>query len=619
MDTSKLSQLIKDFSIEQIEKHIVYRYLIDNKVNATESTFVSQYLEGFQPDNKLSKGVECIGISSIEEMASAMELLIPSEDKKVNGAFFTPAYIADYIIQTIAPTNDAKVIDPSCGSGAFLLAIVRYYSRVYNKNIADCIRENVYGADILPYNIHRCELLLSIMALCHNETIEVSEMNLICCDSLKKAWTKKFDAVVGNPPYVKFQDMDDSTRDFLLSKFKTTQFGTYNLYFAFFELGLQLLKDTGKLGYITPNNYFTSLAGECLRSFFQNEQCLYQIVDFNATKVFNVQTYTAISFLNKMRNPVIAYDRIKDNQTPQGFLAEIRYTDNPYSSLSEKKWRLLCGMERENIAKIEGSGEAIGDLFNICVGIATLKDEVYFFTPLTEDEEYFYTTRDNLVFAIEKELTRPVIKISDMKTAEDIKQNKRKIIFPYVLIKGKATAIPEDTMASKYPKCYEYFLYVQDILKNRGKGKHVYTPFYAYGRTQGLNRTGVKLLTPTFSKSPRFLFDRDPQGFFTNGYGVYLREKVHSLFDCNPISQEENLDVMQKILNSFIMEYYVDKTSVAIEGGYPCYQKNFIERFSIPDLTENEIKVLRSMEDPTMIDEFLISKYQLNLDLPKRS
>lgn len=82
MDTSKLSQLIKDFSIEQIEKHIVYRYLIDNKVNATDSTFVSQYLEGFLPDDKLSKGVECIGISSIEEMASAMELLIPSEDKK---------------------------------------------------------------------------------------------------------------------------------------------------------------------------------------------------------------------------------------------------------------------------------------------------------------------------------------------------------------------------------------------------------------------------------------------------------------------------------------------------------------------------------------------------------
>lgn len=619
MDTTKLNQLTKDFSIEEIEKHIVYGYLKDNNINFINSHYVHNYLEGFEPKENLSRGVASIGISSIEEMASAMELLIPTEDKKVNGAFFTPAYIADYIIKTISPAYDAKVIDPSCGSGAFLLAIVRFYIKEYNKGIADCIRDNVYGADILPYNIHRCELLLTILALSHNEEIEVSDMNLICCDSLKQTWQHKFDAVVGNPPYVKFQDMDDDTREYLLSKFKTTQFGTYNLYFAFFELGLQLLKETGVLGYITPNNYFTSLAGECLRSYFQNEQCLYQIVDFNATKVFNVQTYTAISFLNKLKNASIRYDRISSGQTPQEFLMKVDYTDNPYESLSEKKWRLLCGSERENIAKIEGSGESIGNLFNICVGIATLKDEVYFFTPITEDKDYYYTTRENLVFAIEKELTRPVVKISDMKTAEDIKHNQRKIIFPYVFKNGKATAIPEDTMACKYPKCYEYFLSVKEILKSRGKGKHVYSPFYAYGRTQGLNRTGVKLLTPTFSKSPRFLFDNNPQGFFTNGYGVYLREKEHSLFDCNPISLEDNLDVMQKILNSIVMEYYVDKTSVAIEGGYPCYQKNFIERFSIPELTEHEIDILRSMEDPSKIDEFLVSKYQLNLDLPKRS
>ncbi|MDE5787578.1 MAG: SAM-dependent methyltransferase [Bacteroidaceae bacterium] len=619
MDTTKLNQLTKDFSIEEIEKHIVFDYLTDNNINFINSQYVNNYLDGFKPKDNLLRGIASIGISSIEEMASVMELLIPFEDKKVNGAFFTPAYIADYIIKTISPAYDAKIIDPSCGSGAFLLAIVRYYIKTYNKGVADCIRENVYGADILSYNIHRSELLLTILALSHNEIIEISDINLICCDSLKQTWQQKFDAVLGNPPYVKFQDMDDDTRKFLLSKFKTTQFGTYNLYFAFFELGIQLLKETGKLGYITPNNYFTSLAGECLRSFFQNEQYLYQIVDFNATKVFNVQTYTAISFINKVKNPVIRYDRIKNGSTPQKFLKTVNYTENPYSSLSDKKWRLLCGAERENIAKIESCGESIGNLFNICVGIATLKDEVYFFVPLTEDSGYYYTTRDNLVFAIEKELTRPVVKISDMKTAEDIEHNQRRIIFPYVYVNGKATTIIEDTMASKYPKCYEYFLYVKDILKSRGKGKQTFTPFYAYGRTQGLNRTGVKLLTPTFSKSPRFLFDKNPQGLFTNGYGVYLKERVHSLFDCNPISQEDNLDVIQKILNSFVMEYYVDKTSVAIEGGYPCYQKNFIERFSIPELTEHEINILRSMEAPFQIDEFLVSKYQLNLDIPNRS
>jgi len=78
----------------------------------------------------------------------------------------------------------------------------------------------------------------------------------------------------------------------------------------------------------------------------------------------------------------------------------------------------------------------------------------------------------------------------------------------------------------------------------------------------------------------------------------------------------ENIDVVQKILNSCVMDYYVTKTSVAIEGGYPCYQKNFIEKFTIPELTEEEVELIRNLKDPVEIDEFLIGKYHLNLPVP---
>lgn len=61
------------------------------------------------------------------------------------------------------------------------------------------------------------------------------------------------------------------------------------------------------------------------------------------------------------------------------------------------------------------------------------------------------------------------------------------------------------------------------------------------------------------------------------------------------------------------MHYYVSKTSVSIEGGYPCYQKNFIEKFTIPEFSESEIELLRSLKDTNEIDEFLIKKYQLNV------
>lgn len=172
-----------------------------------------------------------------------------------------------------------------------------------------------------------------------------------------------------------------------------------------------------------------------------------------------------------MKNLAIQYDRIEKGESPQDFLNNIHYTDNLYASLSVKKWRLLCGRERENITKIENCGETIGSLFNICVGIATLKDEVYFFTPISQDEDYYYTSKDNQIFAIEKALTRSVVKISDVKSSEDLINNKRRIIFPYVSSKdGKAIAIQEETMASEYPKCYEYFYMSRKFSEDVEKG-----------------------------------------------------------------------------------------------------------------------------------------------------
>jgi len=115
------------------------------------------------------------------------------------------------------------------------------------------------------------------------------------------------------------------------------------------------------------------------------------------------------------------------------------------------------------------------------------------------------------------------------------------------------------------------------------------------------------------------LLVQEEEGFFTNGYGLYFREQqINNLFNdyINPITLIENIDVVQKILNSIVMDYYVSKTSVAIEGGYPCYQKNFIEKFTIPELTEEEIGTIRMLKDTQEIDELLICKYHLNLPVP---
>lgn len=616
MNAISLNGIIKSFELFDIERALVILCALKNDIDTKASAYINNYIGDFEPSDALREALSGIQKLSIEDLSVAMELLIPQQDKIVNGAFFTPSYIVDYIVDNVAPKLDDKVADISCGSGTFLLGILRYFLKHYDKSVKDIISNNIYGADILGYNIRRSKIILSLFALSKGEILEENDFNLIHCNSLNFKWNTKFNCIVGNPPYVKFQDLEDSTRDFLAQNYSTTSFGTFNLYFAFFEAGYNLLTKDGRLGYITPNNYFTSLAGESLRSYFEKLKCVYKIVDFNATKVFEVQTYTAISFLSKSKNDFILYGRIKANQSPSDFLNLIYFSSNHYVDLNTKKWRLLCSDEQFNIRQIESIGEPIGQLFNICVGIATLKDDVYSFFPIKEDENNFFFERDGVLWQVEKSLARSTVKISDIKSQDELIANNRHFIFPYKKVNGKMIAIPEDEMQTDFPGAYAYFAHYRNILDNRGKGKHKYVPFYSYGRTQGLNRTGVKLYTPTFSKYPRFIVDLNEDSLFTNGYGIFFREKTDSLFDTNPISEIENLDVIQKILNSEVMNYYITATSVAIEGGYPCYQKNFIEKFTIPYLEQSQIDELRELDSPDDINMYLENIYNINLPAP---
>lgn len=629
INRSLLSDILDEFDIQEIETHLIYHFLKTREIDYTRSPILSDYFTGFEINERLFLDLSSLHLNKIRELGKYLELLIPKKDRKLNGAFFTPTYIVNFIIDTVDPKFDSKCLDPSCGCGAFLLGFVEYVKSRYNKSIKDTLRENVYGVDILKYNIERSKLILTIFALLNGEILKQEDFNLKVKDSLRVNWKNlfknnienKFDIIAGNPPYVKFQDLSNKNREFLYNNWKTIDSGTFNLYFAFFELGYNLLEKDGMLGYITPNNYFTSLAGKSLRKYFKETGTIKRIVDFSHRKVFKAQTYTAISFLNVKRNKVIYYDRIGEGQTPEKFLGNVNGSPNNLDDLKIKKWRLLKSKEQKNIKNIETIGYPLENLVNIYVGIATLKDKLYFLDSKNTYGNYFIKVVDGKEYKIEKDITRQVYKISDFNTQEDIENNTRKIIFPYKIISGSANPISPKKMDEKYPHCFKYFKSIKDKLDARGKGKCNVKPFYSYGRSQGLTKSGKKLLTPTFSKRPRFLLGNDNEAMFCNGYGIYFKNKrieTISLFekDIHPLSKVENILLLQKILNSRVMHYYVTKTSVSIQGGYPCYQKNFIENFTVPYFTSEELQILDSLTDSDSIDQFLIDKYELSIQVP---
>ncbi len=615
-----LDNLISSQGIKNVEKHFIFQYLRNKNLSYTRSPILSEYLYDFKEDANLFSDITSLKINTIKHLENYLELLIPKSDRKLNGAFFTPDYIINFIIKEVKPLPNDKNLDPSCGCGAFLIGLTEYYKDTFSKSVKEIVKENIFGSDILAYNIYRTKLLLSIYALQNNEILEESDFNLLNQDSLSAKWNLKFDTIVGNPPYVKFQDLPDESREYLVKNWTTVEGGSFNLYFAFFELGYKLLKPTGRLGYISPNNYFTSLAGEAMRRFFQEKKCVTRIIDFTHKKVFDAQTYTALTFLNKQKNKAIKFDRIKnDSGSPQEFLLTANGSPNLLKDLNVKKWRLLKQEEKTIIKTIETIGTPISQLFDICVGIATLKDEVFFINGQAKNKNYYIKTTEQGTFEIEKEITKPVYKISDFKSQEELEQNARRIICPYKIEGNVATPIPEKEFKKHFPKCYSYLLSQKDVLLKRDKGKVQFDPFYVWGRTQGLTKIGKRILNPTFSQMPRFLLVNDENSYFTNGYGTFFKEQATdklNAVNANPISNIKNIDVVQKIFNSAIMHYYVTKTSVAIEGGYPCYQKNFIEKFTIPQFSESEIEILRSLNNQKEIDEFLIEKYQVKIFSP---
>lgn len=618
-----INELINSQKISLIEQHLIYSFVENKELDLNESPIISNLLKDFLPNPEIYLQISTLNITDLKLLENYLELLIPKNDRKINGAFFTPTYVVEFIINEVSPEPKDKCLDPSCGCGAFLMGLVEYYKMNYGKSIKKTIKENIYGSDILDYNVKRSKIILSLYGLLNNEKIEDSDFNIYHQDSLKADWKNKFEVIVGNPPYVKFQDLSDENRQYLIQDWKTTENGTFNLYFAFFELGHKLLTLDGRLGYITPNNYFTSLAGLSLRQYFLQNKCLARVVDFSHKKVFDAQTYTAISFLNKNVNEVILYDKIKNDQACDDFLISTKGSPNRIENLNVKKWRLLKTKEQENIRIIENIGTPIKQLFNIAVGIATLKDEVFFVDGTNEQDGFYIKETENGTFPIEKSITKPVYKISQFKNQKDIENNKLRIITPYHTDSKTALPILEKEFISKYPKCYEYLLSEKEKLQNRDKGKSNFSPFYVWGRTQGITRFGKKILNPTFSKHPRFLFVPEKDAYYTNGYGIYFDKdgsNTASLFDdlTHPMSKEKNILIVQKILNSIVMDYYITKTSVSIQGGFSCYQKNFIEKFSIPDFSQVEIEILSGLGEKEAIDEFLINKYQLKIPVPNR-
>ena len=412
-------------------------------------------------DSELLEDVKLLAENcGIEDVINIFELAIPQEEKTANGAVYTPQYIRDFIVDNIIKSTKKSLgeclcADISCGCGAFLFTLAEYIHAASGMAFVD-IYHHLYGVDISAISIGRAKILLALNALLHGECVADKDFNLYCADSLLfdfKAMpgireNKGIDIIVGNPPYVRSKNIEESARA-NLSKWNTSNCGNADLYIPFFEIGLCLLSEEGHLGYITVNTFFKAVNARALRRYFADNHTNIRILNFGQELVFKKKlAYTCIVFASNDRSENISYVKVSTKDIINN--SKLKSNDILYSSLDHHKgWHLNDSTVLENIAKIESTGKSLGDSFVIKNGLATLANDIFIFKAEKSDDQYYYISRDGKNYRIEKDICRDIIKPNILKSEDELESKKELIIYPY----DSNTSVYSETYMQEHFPC----------------------------------------------------------------------------------------------------------------------------------------------------------------------
>jgi type I restriction-modification system DNA methylase subunit len=574
----------------------------------------------------------------------------PSEIEKIrildpacgSGSFLLGAYqkLIDYHIKYYSKhQNEAK-------SGTLFPNLIIDRDGTHRLSIekkSEILKNNIYGVDLDPQAVEVAMMSLYIKALegekalPHNKELLPSLSNNIKCgnsligydffeqktlnDNEEKEkinpfeWKSKttgfgkifdekngFDAIVGNPPYIRIQTMKEwapKEIEYFGKKYKTAATGNYDIYAIFVEKALEILNERGLLGFILPHKFFQANYGKNLRKIISENKFLKEIVNFTDQQVFEeATTYTCLLFLDKAGNKFFKYSEISKLEHPTHQLQTIQknneYKDNyikigllPITEISENQWSFGFGDEIQLLNKLKNLKPKLIDISErMFQGLITSSDDIYLLKNIKEQDsskfKKLFSRALNKEVIFEKELIKPYLKGKEIKKYT-ISEPKYSLLFPYTINHNKKLSlIHYDEFEKNFPRAFAYLLENKAALEKREKGKmKSKEKWYDFTRPQSLDMfSHPKIMTPFNAFHNSFYLDTEGKWYFTagvaGGYGITLKE-----------DSKFSIEYVLGLLNSQLIEYFVKKTGTLLRGKFFSYEYRFIENIPIKKI-ENE-------------------------------
>lgn len=414
-----------------------------------------------------------------------------------DGIIYTPENIVDFMIKEFTGNiKNLNVLDPCCGEGAFSEKLVN-------------------AKNLTAYDIDEEALKIT-----KEKGIKAIFQDYLMSDD------EKFDLIIGNPPYIKFHDLEKGTREFIKNNFKSCKNGTIDIFFAFVEKSLDKLTENGVLKFIIPNSWLSNDSAKELRKILSNYDV--SVYDFENEKVFsNADIYCCILTVKNSNNN----KSIKLNKKDSSFLISKSTLGDGEKWISTSKNKFQINLELKN-------------------GVATLNDSAFIFKQ--KKGNLFFSRLSNKWVEIEDELIKPIVKAST--------GDKEFCLFPYTI---NGTTLEEEVIKENYPMAYSYLASIKYLLEDRT----YHDKWYSYGRTQSVkNIFGKKfIISPLVNESGfKFYIEENPN------YIVYS-----GLFQ---IITDENIE--KELIDFFNNKEVVDfilKNGRKMSGNWVSFSKSLLD------------------------------------------
>jgi type I restriction-modification system DNA methylase subunit len=579
------------------------------------------------------------------------ELMEKKQHRKEQGIYYTPKFVTDYIVKETVrrfiqenehdgnnKILNMKILDLACGSGSFLIRaydeLLNYHATISSKRTSELgqndrlpiLTRNIFGVDLDERAVEIARLNLLLRSLANRDLLPPltdnikqgnslisgtdEELNRYFGSDLKNKnnfiWEDEFsdiiasggfDVIIGNPPYVRIQSLPKDEANYYRSHYDSA-FGSFDIYVLFIEKAIRLLKPGGKLGFITSGKFLKSEYGKKIQQVL-NERCTIEaIIDLSTQQVFaEATTYPIIVVMHKgAEKKCFDYFFIPDNGPRPIDISVLPPVLAGQDAIIKGIWPLstnntnLMRTLSKNAIPLNKITERIFQ------GIKTSADDIYTLKLLTESDNYVTAFSKSLQARVdlEKPLLRPLIKTGQMKRYH-VEKPELVILFPY--INGDLLSSAE--LGSNYPKVWRYLNDNIDALKKREHGLFQNEErWYQYGRNQALKVINFpKIITPDFAPSARYSLDTTGEYFFSGGtaggYGLIPAKGINSLF-------------LLGLLNSKLLDWFLQKTSANFQGGWFSYESRFISHIPIHQI-DNSSPIEMKMHDKlvTLVESML--------------